>query len=134
MEHIGWLSLVPPIVALTLVILTRKVFISLGIAILIGAFIAYEGIMQAFAGIFQTVVSFFVSFETLDQPSFAGVIESMAENGVSINDWELYIMLFLVFLGIVASLITFSGGGQAFSHWQKSELQREKVRCSYHLF
>ncbi|WP_367613683.1 Na+/H+ antiporter NhaC family protein [Shouchella lehensis] len=126
MEHIGWLSLVPPVVALTLVIITRKVFISLGIAILLGAFIAYDGLMQAIAGIFQTVISFFVSFETLDQPSFAGVVESMTENGISINDWELYIMLFLVFLGIVASLITFSGGGQAFSHWAEKRITTRK--------
>ncbi len=126
MDHVGWLSLVPPIVALTLVILTRKVFISLGIAILIGAFIAFEGIMQAFAGIFQTFISFFISFETLEEPSFAGVVQSMVENGVSINDWELNIMLFLVFLGIVASLITFSGGGQAFSRWAEKRITTRK--------
>nr|ABH03020.1 sodium proton antiporter [Bacillus sp. G1] len=125
MEHIGWLSL------------SRQCGVNIsdynkeGIYILrdchlIGCFYCILWLDASNRGCFQTVISFFVSFETLDQPSFAGFVESMTENGISINDWELYIMLFLVFLGIVASLITFSGGGQAFSHWAEKRITTRK--------
>ncbi|MBM7840543.1 tetracycline resistance efflux pump [Alkalihalobacillus xiaoxiensis] len=126
MEHLGWVSLIPPILALTLVIVTRKVFISLGIAILVGAFIAFDQIEQAFAGIFQTIIGLFISFDALDEPTFSGVFQSISDAGFALNDWELYIILFLILLGIIASLITFSGGGEAFSRWAGNRIKTRK--------
>ncbi|WP_078392142.1 Na+/H+ antiporter NhaC family protein [Shouchella patagoniensis] len=127
MEHFGWISLIPPILALTLVILTRKVLISLGIAILVGAFIAFDQhVGQALAGIFQTIAALFLSFDTLDEPTISGVLQAIGEAGFVLNNWELYIMLFLLFLGMVASLITFSGGGQAFSRWAAKRITTRK--------
>ncbi len=128
LEHaFGWWSLLPPILALTLVILTRKVLISLGIAILVGAFMVFDQhIGQALAGIFQTIAGLLFSFEAVDSPTFSGVGQAIADARFALNNWELYIVLFLMLVGMVASLITFSGGGQAFSRWASRRIKTRK--------
>ncbi|MFB4165151.1 Na+/H+ antiporter NhaC family protein [Alteribacillus sp. JSM 102045] len=106
------LSLLPPIIALLMIIATRKVLPSLGVGIIIGALIlsdwsVTEGaalILEIFAGIF--------------------VVEG------AINDWELYIIFFLLILGVMAALISFSGGSRAFGEWA---LKRVKTRIGAQL-
>ncbi|WP_338035650.1 Na+/H+ antiporter NhaC family protein [Halalkalibacterium ligniniphilum] len=101
------LSLLPPILSLLLVILTKKVLLSLGIGIIVGSlmlngFNPVESIMQIFT-------------------IFAGIF---VVDG-AINDWELYIIFFLLLLGMMASFIAFSGGSQAFGEWA---IKRVKTR------
>ncbi|WP_059105875.1 Na+/H+ antiporter NhaC family protein [Shouchella shacheensis] len=120
-------SLIPPVLALLLVIVTRRVFLSLGIAILVGALMAFDfQPFKALAGIFQTIAGFIFSFEAVDAPRFGGVVSAIAESGFALNDWELLIMLFLLFLGMLASLVTFSGGSKAFADWAAKRMQTRK--------
>ena len=52
----GWLSLVPPLVAIALAILTRQTLISLLIGIISGAIILQDG--NVFAGLWSTVADY----------------------------------------------------------------------------
>lgn len=109
MEH-GILSLLPPVLALVLVLITKRVLLSLGAGIIVGALMVHQTeemfINAALADIFTTVANIFVT-----------------EDGV--NTWEFYIILFLFLLGMIAALITITGGGRAFGEWA---LARVKTR------
>ncbi|MEB1808999.1 MAG: Na+/H+ antiporter NhaC family protein [Bacillaceae bacterium] len=106
------LSLIPPVLALVLVILTRRVLISLGAGIIAGALLlnGFDPI-SSLTQIFTIVAAIFYV------------------DG-AINDWELYIIFFLLLLGMLASLIALSGGSRAFGEWA---LQRVKTRVGAQL-
>ncbi|MDE5415316.1 Na+/H+ antiporter NhaC family protein [Alkalihalobacterium chitinilyticum] len=106
------LSLIPPVLALVLVIVTRRVLISLGAGIIAGALLlnGFDPI-SSLTQIFTIVAAIFYV------------------DG-AINDWELYIIFFLLLLGMLASLIALSGGSRAFGEWA---LQRVKTRVGAQL-
>lgn len=109
MDH-GILSLLPPVLALVLVLITKRVLLSLGVGIIVGALMVHQTeeqfINAAISDILTTVANIFVT-----------------EDGV--NTWEFYIILFLFLLGMIAALITITGGGRAFGEWA---LTRVKTR------
>lgn len=92
-------SLLPPIIAILMVVLTRRVLLSLGAGIITAAvLIADFGIGKTASIIFTAVKSIFVSDGEL-------------------NTWNVYIILFLLVLGIITAFITISGGSLAFGEW-----------------
>src|SRR5699024_7859033 len=92
-------SLIPPVLMLVLVLLTRKVLLSLGIGIIVGAlFIHQFQIASSAEEIWESFYSIFISDGTFD-----------ADN--------LLLLGFLLFLGILTAFITASGGSQAFGDW-----------------
>ncbi|UCZ52555.1 Na+/H+ antiporter NhaC family protein [Bacillus shivajii] len=107
MEH-GILSLLPPILALLMVILTKRVLLSLGIGIIVGALMVNQNqeqfINETFSQIFSIVSGIFIS-----------------DGGI--NTWEFYIILFLLTLGMIAALITMTGGSRAFGEWALSKVK-----------
>ncbi|MGO4889699.1 Na+/H+ antiporter NhaC family protein [Anaerobacillus sp. MEB173] len=104
MEH-SILSLLPPVLALLMVIVTRRVLLSLGVGIIIG------GLM----------VNSFSPLDTLTQIfSIAGSI-FVVDGGL--NTWELYIIFFLLILGMISSLISLVGGSRAFGEWAMQRVQ-----------
>ncbi|SDB81390.1 Na+/H+ antiporter NhaC family protein [Shouchella lonarensis] len=122
-----WYSLIPPLVALVLVILTRRVLLSLGAAIVVGAFIVFQfDVFMVLAGIFQTAIGFIFSFDSMESPTFSGVFQAISAGGFHLNTWELYIILFLLLLGMMASLIRFSGGDQAFSRFAAKRIETKR--------
>ncbi|WOG25696.1 Na+/H+ antiporter NhaC family protein [Endozoicomonas sp. 8E] len=100
------LSLVAPAVAIILAILTRHVLFSLGAGILAGALLltdfsagrTFSYLLNSFSGIFW-------------------------DDGL--NTGTVFILLFLVILGIITTLIDVSGGARAFGDWAR---QRVKSR------
>ncbi|KMK77647.1 Na+/H+ antiporter NhaC family protein [Alkalihalobacillus pseudalcaliphilus] len=108
----GW-SLVPPLLALILVLLTKKVLISLGVSILVGAL----------------MLNGFNPVDSLAQ--IWGIVSSIFYVEGAVNDWEFYIILFLLLLGMMAALITKSGGSYAFAEWA---MKRIKTRVGAQLF
>ncbi|QHS23623.1 Na+/H+ antiporter NhaC family protein [Virgibacillus sp. MSP4-1] len=92
-------SLIPPIIAIVMVLLTRRVLISLGIGIL-SAGILLSGFQ------FKGTVS--VIWE-----SFKGVFV----DGGSLNTWNVYILLFILMLGILTAFVSMMGGSRAFGAW-----------------
>lgn len=105
-------SLLPPLVAMILVIATRKVLFSLGVGSMMAALLVAEFHMGETVKILWTaIVNVFVSDGEL-------------------NSWNVYIILFLLILGIITAFITISGGSRAFGEWA---LKRVKTRVGAQL-
>lgn len=107
MDH-GILSLVPPLLALIMVIVTRKVLLSLGIGIIVGALMVNQ------------------TSETMINDSISQILTLVVEifyvDG-GVNTWELFILLFLLLLGIIATMVTITGGSLAFGEWALSKVK-----------
>ena len=100
MEGTIW-SLLPPIVAIALALLTKEVYLSLLIGILSGALL-YTG---------------FHVLHTVET-----TISIMGEKiGSNVN-----ILIFLVFLGILVVLITRSGASAAYGEWAAKKIKNKK--------
>ncbi|HLR75757.1 MAG TPA: Na+/H+ antiporter NhaC family protein [Virgibacillus sp.] len=107
MENTIW-SIVPPILAIVMVLLTRRVLLSLGVGIIASAF-------------------FIASFHITD--SLALIWESFklvfVEDG-ALNTWNIYILLFVLMLGILTAFVSMMGGTRAFGDWM---IKRVKTRA-----
>ena len=92
-------ALVPPLVAIILALITKEVYSSLFIGVLLGSlFYSNWGPVKA-----------------LDATINDGLIASIADNAG--------IFLFLVILGIMVALINRSGGSAAFGRWAKNHIK-----------
>ncbi|UAC47715.1 Na+/H+ antiporter NhaC family protein [Bacillus aquiflavi] len=92
-------SLLPPIVAILMVILTRRVLISLGFGIIVAALLLSSfNIGETFAILLDAFKGIFV-------------------DGGELNSWNVFIILFLLILGILTAFISISGGSRAFGEW-----------------
>lgn len=88
-------ALVPPIIAILLALITKEVYSSLFLGILFGGL-------------------FWSNF------SFEGTITHVFQDGMiaSLSDsWNVGILVFLVFLGVIVNLMNKAGGSAAFGHW-----------------
>ncbi|MEQ6389587.1 Na+/H+ antiporter NhaC family protein [Bacillaceae bacterium S4-13-58] len=99
-------SLVPPLVMIILVLSTRKVLLSLGTGIVVGAFFIHDfSPVQSLQEIWTTFYTLFWS----------------AEDGLNSGTW--YLFAFLIFLGMTTALISATGGNQAFGKWAVSHVK-----------
>lgn len=98
-------SLLPPLVALILAIFTRRVLLSLGAGIVLGALLLAD---------FQWLKTCTYLYDTL-----SGLV--YGEDGF--NLWNLSIVFFLLLLGMMTALLTLSGGTQAFANWAERKIQ-----------
>ena len=97
-------SLVPPIVAIALALITKEVYSSLFIGILIGgAFFALDA-SSGFTGFFTHVFS-------------DGLIKQLSDS------WNVGILVFLVVLGTMVALMNSAGGSAAFGEWAKKHIK-----------
>ncbi len=90
-----WLSLLAPIVAIVLALLTKEVYSSLVIGILVGGVIYASG-------------------------NFAGMLDHVIVDGFIANIADSYnigIIIFLVLLGALVSMMNRAGGSAAFGRW-----------------
>lgn len=94
-----FMSLVPPIIAIGLALITKEVFSSLFAGVLVGAIFASN---YSFAG-------------TLDIIVVDGLSTAVADSAG--------IFVFLVILGILVSMINKSGGTEAFGRWAKTHVK-----------
>ncbi|GAE27442.1 Na+/H+ antiporter [Halalkalibacter wakoensis JCM 9140] len=123
-------SLVPPILALIMVILTRRVLLSLGTGAIIGALMVNDfNPVAAAANIYGIVMGIIFDFE-VEVVTFGTVTSAIFAEGFAINTWEFFIVLFLLLLGMMAALITRSGGSRAFGEWA---MKRVKTRVGAQL-
>ncbi|MDQ0162062.1 Na+/H+ antiporter NhaC family protein [Aeribacillus alveayuensis] len=98
-------SIIPPIIAIVMVLITRRVLLSLGIGILSAALIINEFSIRS------SLVTIFNAFKA--------VFWSDGE----VNTWNVYILLFLLILGIITALISISGGSRAFGEWAQKRVK-----------
>ena len=96
----GW-SVLPPLIAIALALITKEVYSSLFLGVVAG------GILYAGA-------------------DFAGVLNHVFEDGIvaSLSDsWNVGILVFLVFLGILVAMLNLSGGSAAFGRWAATKIK-----------
>ncbi|MGB3827180.1 MAG: Na+/H+ antiporter NhaC family protein, partial [Ornithinimicrobium sp.] len=101
------LSILPPVLAIVLVITTKKVLLSLGAGVLSAAFIVAD----------------FNPLETLSLV-WSSFVEIFWVDG-GLNTAYVYILIFTLTLGMITALILMAGGSSAFSEWA---VQRIKTR------
>lgn len=94
-------SLVPAIVAIALALISKEVYSSLFVGILIGG-VFYSGL--SFTGFFSHVVN-------------DGFIAQLS------NSWNVGILVFLVLLGAMVSLMNKAGGSAAFGNWAQKHIK-----------
>ncbi|HEY4553678.1 MAG TPA: Na+/H+ antiporter NhaC family protein [Bacillaceae bacterium] len=98
-------SLLPPILAILMVILTKRVLLSLGTGIVASALLLGKG-----------------------NPADSGTYLWNAVKGIfvdegSLNTWNVYIILFLFLLGAITALINMIGGSRAFGEWAMTKVK-----------
>lgn len=100
-RHGTFWALVPPIVAIALALITKEVYSSLFIGVLIGALFISQG-------------SFFVF---LDATFKDGLVAKVAD------PWNVGILFFLVILGTMVTLMNRAGGSAAFGNWARLHIK-----------
>jgi Na+/H+ antiporter NhaC len=113
MDYGIW-SLLPPLVAIGLAFLTKKVLISLFAGIVTGALIVTQGhVWEAFVKIANLI------WENVEFSNFRSF--------ESFNDsWNLFILLFLIILGFMVALISRAGGAVAYGNWAAKKIKTRK--------
>ncbi|TFJ91920.1 Na+/H+ antiporter NhaC family protein [Lentibacillus salicampi] len=107
MENTIW-SLVPPLLAIIMVLVTKRVLLSLGVGIVAAAF---------FAANFNVPESLGLIWE-----SFIGTF--VAEG--ALNTYNVFILLFVLLLGVITAFVSIIGGTKAFGEWM---VRRVKTRA-----
>ncbi|MGR3808587.1 transporter, NhaC family (TC 2.A.35) [Pasteurella testudinis DSM 23072] len=101
-------SVIPPLLALSLAIVTRKVLLSLSAGIIVGALMLTGGnILNAARYTFSNVASLVYS-----------------DGGFNADYTN--IILFLLLLGVLTSLLTISGSNQAFVSWAQKHIKQKR--------
>lgn len=101
LASIGWLTLLPPVIAIILALITKEVISSLLVGILAGAFIYSNG---SIIGMLNT--------------TFGVMGERMGEN---IN-----ILIFISLLGAIVVIVTKGGGSRAYGEWAIKKIRTRK--------
>ncbi len=104
MIETGWLSILPPIIAIALALITKEVYSSLFIGIVSGMLI------YAFAGDGNIFSAAAMTFDMMSS--------KIADNA--------YMIIFLALLWAVVSLVSRSGGSQAYGRWAGSKLKNKR--------
>lgn len=94
-------SLVPPVVAIVLALITKEVYSSLVIGIIVGGLLASGG---QFEGTLTTVIS-------------SGIMEVLSSR------YNVGILIFLVILGMIVALMNKTGGSEAFGNWASKRIK-----------
>ncbi len=94
-------SLLPPVVAIALALITKEVYSSLFVGILVGACLYAN-----------------MSFEgTINQMFISGFVGALSDA------WNVGILLFLVLLGAIVALMNKAGGSAAFGQWASKHIK-----------
>ena len=109
MYYSTFMALIPPIVAIALALITKEVYSSLFVGIVLGAIFAAN---YSFAGTLDCIIN-------------DGLITTVADTAG--------VFIFLVILGIVVALMNRAGGAQAFGKWAEAHVHT-KVGASLATF
>lgn len=109
-EVYPFLTLVPPIVAIVLVIWTKKVIVSLLAGIVTAAFFTADASLTKTVSLIWSV--------------FSGLFWDSEKSQV--NQYYVLILVFLLMLGVITSLVLMAGGTSAFSTWTSTRIRTGK--------
>lgn len=107
LEQAPWITLLPPVLTIALAILTRKVKLSLGAGVVAAALLIAE----------------FRPLKTLSAIWQAFATQFWDEG---FDTYNLFLLLFLVQLGIITSLVLMAGGSKAFSTWAARRIKSRR--------
>ena len=99
--YMTFVSLLPPIIAITLALITKEVYSSLFIGIFAGALFYAE----------------FRPVKLIDTIINDGLLSKLAD------EWDMGILIFLVLLGIMVALVNRAGGSAAFGNWAQKNIK-----------
>ena len=105
-------SLVPAIVAIALALITKEVYSSLFVGIIVGALFFAIDAGSGFAGFFNHIFS-----DTVGEGESYGMIVQLSDS------WNVGIIVFLVVLGIMVALMNKAGGSAAVGRWAKKHIK-----------
>ncbi|TYP51603.1 Na+/H+ antiporter NhaC family protein [Thermosediminibacter litoriperuensis] len=104
-EHYGFLSLLPPVIAISLAMITKEVLSSLVIGIMVGAMILTGGnVIEAFKKAIETLIN------TAGDPS-----------------WNFRVLIFTALLGSIIGVISRANGPQAFGRWAEKNIKSRSL-------
>lgn len=110
-EAVGSLwSLLPPIAAIGLALITKEVYSSLFIGCLTGAVIYAASASTGIEGVFKAVVS-------------EGLIKNLSDS------YNVGILVFLVVLGVMVVLMNKAGGSRAYGEWASKHIKTRVGAC-----
>ena len=101
-------SLLPPVIAIALALITKEVYSSLFVGILVG------GGLYAFG---PNGFSVETMFNTIMTDGFIGKLA---------DTWNMGIIIFLVVLGVIVVLMNKAGGSRAYGEWAKNKIKTRK--------
>lgn len=101
-------SLVPPLVAIVLALITKEVYSSLFVGIVVGA-------------LFHTNFSLKEAYLTIFTAETEGGMLAKLSDG-----WNVGILMFLVVLGIMVSLMNKAGGSAAYGAWARDKIKTRR--------
>lgn len=107
-ESYPLLTLAPPLLAIVLAILTRKVLISLGIGVLSAALLVADFDLA--------------DWLSLVWEAFSGIFWDES----AVNTFYVYILIFTLLLGVIAAFVLMSGGTQAFADWAIDRIENRR--------
>ena len=100
-------ALVPPIVAIVLALITKEVYSSLFIGVLIGG-LFYGNLFHAGFNMERSILHIF-------EDGLVGVLS---------DPYNVGILVFLIVLGTMVALMDSAGGSKAFGEWASSQKQK----------
>lgn len=100
-------SLLPPLLAIIMVLVTKRVLLSLGVGIISAALLVENFTLV------KSVLLLWESFKT-----------SFWDEGL--NTYNIYILLFILLLGIVTAFVSLSGGSTAFAAWAIKKIKTRR--------
>ena len=101
-------SIIPALIMLVLVIVTKKVLLSLGVGIVLGAFFIHD--FHILNSLQEVWLVFYEIFVSEGKPNYGNI----------------FLIVFLLLLGIMTAFLQASGGSRAFGEWM---LKRVKTRA-----
>ncbi|WP_342514800.1 Na+/H+ antiporter NhaC family protein [Sporosarcina sp. FSL K6-1522] len=103
-----WVSILPPIIAIVMVLATKRVLLSLGSGIVAAALLAAS----------------FAPGESIKY-LWNGMIVSFWDGG-EVNIYNICIMLFILLLGVITAFVSLSGGSRAFAEWAVRRIKTKR--------
>ncbi len=107
-------SLVPPIIAIALALITKEVYSSLFIGMLAGALFYSNFNFEA------TIKTLFYGATTSDGGISGGIVAKLSDS------WNVGILVFLVVLGVMVSLMNRAGGSAAYGKWASTKIKSKR--------
>ena len=98
------LSLLPPVIAITLALITKEVYTSLFIGVLTGALLYTNGSLER-------------TMNTMLFNEDGSMVSKLADSG------NVGILIFLVLLGIMVAMMNTAGGSSAFGRWASKHIK-----------